>query len=129
MILLETATVRLLHARLLSLFGGDSGVRDLGLLESAMARPTNLILYADPSLYDVAACYAYGLCQNHPFVDGNKRVAFVAAATFLELNGMMVTATEADVVTRMLAVAASEKDEPELARWFEANSCPAPETP
>jgi death on curing protein len=108
------------HARQISLFGGSQGVRDVGLLESALARPQNLFFYSEKSLTmaDLAAAYAFGIARNHPFVDGNKRTAMQVAFVFLEFNGISVTASQEDACLTFLALAAGEIPEPELAGWF-----------
>ncbi len=89
-------TVLALQERLLAEFGGRGGIRDEGLLDSALARPQHLFAYGRPSLFDLAAAYAFGLARNHPFVDGNKRIGFTVAVLFLELNGKRFNAPEAD---------------------------------
>src|SRR5262245_2993245 len=104
-----------IHAELIAEHGGPEGVRDEGLLESAIARAENLAAYGKPDLCDLAAAYAYGLARNHPFADGNKRTAFVVSATFLILNGRDLTATEVSVVETILKLAAGELTEAELA--------------
>ena len=99
--------------------GGTPGVREEGLLESALARPRNKFAYAKrPDVATLAAAYAFGLAKDHGFVDGNKRVAFVAAYVFLGLNGYDLDATEPDVVTTMEGVAAGRVREAALAKWF-----------
>lgn len=113
--------VRALHERLLSEFGGASGVRDEGMLESALARPANQFTYGSPSMAEVAAAYAFGLVRNHPFVDGNKRTGFVSAALFLELNGYRFTASEVDAAVQTLALAAHDLDEAGYAAWLKTN--------
>lgn len=115
-------TVVALHEQLLATFGGASGVRDAGLLASALARPANLFAYGDPSMFDLAASYAFGLVKNHPFVDGNKRSGFAVSVLFLELNGYHFVASEADATVQTLALAASEIKERAFAAWLEANS-------
>jgi death-on-curing protein len=97
--------VHALHERLLSEFGGASGVRDDGMLESALSRPVNQFAYGSPTLTELAAAYAYGLVRNHPFVDGNKRIGFATAVLFLELNGYKFTASEVDATIQTLALA------------------------
>jgi death-on-curing protein len=111
-----------IHAEQIAEHGGLEGIRDQGLLESALARPENLAAYGKPDVCDLAAAYAYGLARNHPFADGNKRTAFVASATFLILNGRDLTATEVNVVETVLKLAAGALPEAELADWFRANS-------
>jgi death-on-curing protein len=106
------------HAEQLAEHGGGEGMRDRGALESAMARPLNLIAYGDPDAASLAAAYAYGIARNHPFIDGNKRIAAVVSETFLRLNGFVLGATDAELVVAFLALAAGEIDEEEMADWF-----------
>ena len=115
-------TVLGLQEQSLSAFGGLAGIRDPGMLDSALSRPANLFAYGKPTVFDLAASYAYGLAKNHPFIDGNKRAAFVVAVTFIELNGRRFSATEADAAVRTLALAAGEMSEAAYAAWLEANS-------
>lgn len=110
------------HDQLLAEFGGDSGVRDAGLLDSALARPENKAAYEEPSLFELAAAYAFGIVKNHPFIDGNKRTGLVAAVMFLERNGCRFAAPEADAVVRTLALAAGEMTEAQYAAWLDENS-------
>ena len=117
-VLRETALV--LHDQLVAQFGGSPGVRDQGLLELALARPENLFAYGQPSLFEMAASYAFGLVKNHPFVDGNKRTGFTVAVLFLELNGCRFRATEADATVQTLALAAGALDEAGYAAWLRA---------
>ncbi len=116
-----------MHEEVLMLHGGPEGVRDPGLLESALARPKNLLAYSeqDVSLARFAAAYARGMVANHPFVDGNKRIAFTVSLTFLKLNGMEVTATKEDRVLTFWKLAAGEISEEQLALWFERSMAPA----
>lgn len=113
-----------MHDEALMLHGGAEGVRDLGLLESALARPENLFAYTeqDLSLARLAASYAKGNIANHPFVDGNKRTAFTVSLTFLKLNGLEVIATKEDRVLTFWGLAAGEITEDQLALWFELNT-------
>ncbi len=106
------------HAEQLTEHGGGDGVRDAGALESAMARPRNLAQYEEPDAAALAAAYAYGMARNHPFVDGNERTAAVISETFLMLNGYSLTASDAELVVAMQALAAGELSEEELADWF-----------
>ena len=106
----------------LSEFGGAAGIRDEGLLDSALGKPENLFAYGKPTLFDLAASYGFGLVKNHPFIDGNKRVGFTVAVVFLELNGYRFQATEADAAVRTLALAAGEMSAAEYAAWLKANS-------
>ena len=115
-------TVLALQERLLSEFGGLRGLRDAGLLDSALARPHQLFVYGKPTKFELAAAYAYGLIRNHPFLDGNKRIGFTAAVTFLELNGCHFTALEGDAVLKTLALAARELDEADYAAWLREHS-------
>ncbi len=118
--LLET-----LHAESLSRFGGAGGLRDSGLLDSALARPLQLLHYSSsPDCAALAACYAFGLAQNHPFVDGNKRAAFLSLGLFLRLNGYALTATSVDATLTILALASGQLDQDQLAAWIRANSRP-----
>lgn len=115
-------TVLGLHEQLLAAFGGASGIRDQGLLDSALARPANLLAYGTPTPFELATSYGFGLIKNHPFVDGNKRVGFAVSALFLELNGYRFVAAEADVVIRTLGLAAGEIREADYAAWLKAHS-------
>jgi death-on-curing protein len=112
------------HEEQLAEHGGAAGVRDLGLLESALARPQNQAAYGNPDAADLAAAYGVGLAKNHPFIDGNKRTAFVAVELFLALNGHDLVADDADCVLTMLAVAAGSLDEPGFAAWLRTHSRP-----
>lgn len=114
--------VLLAHEQSLAQFGGLAGIRDEGLLDSALEKPRNLLAYGDPSLFDLAASYGLGIVRNHPFMDGNKRAGFVVAVTFLQLNGWWLEAGEADAVLRTLALAAGEMSEGDYAAWLKANS-------
>ena len=112
-----------LHDRLLALHGGAAGVRDAALLQSALARPQQISAYAQtPGIIDMAAAYTAGIIRNHPFVDGNKRVAFLAVGLFLALNGWRLVASQADATLTLLAVAAGEIDEATFARWLREHS-------
>jgi death-on-curing protein len=102
--------------------GGSLGIRDAGLLSSALARPQNQAAYGDPSVFDLAAAYAFGIIGNHPFVDGNKRTGFLAAYVFLDLNGWELIASEVEAVTAVLALATNEMDEAGFASWLKAKS-------
>lgn len=115
-------TVLAMHDLLIAEFGGAAGVRDEGLLDSALSRPQNLLAYERPSLFDLAASLAFGLVKNHPFVDGNKRVAFTAAVTFLHVNGRRFQATEVEATVRTLALAAGDMTEAQYADWLKVNS-------
>lgn len=108
-----------IHAQAISMVGGSSGVRDQGLLESALDRAPNLAAYGDsPDIFDLAAAYCIGIVKNQPFIDGNKRTGYLAAHTFLELNGYDVAPEEADIVTVIMDVAEGTCDERVVAGWF-----------
>jgi len=116
-----------LHDRLLALDGGAAGVRNLGLLQSALARPQQVHAHGDaPDTIDMAAAYTVGIVRNHPFVDGNKRTAFVVGVLFLEVNGHRFTATEEDATQAVLGLAAGAIDEASFTRWLRANVCRSP---
>lgn len=120
---LSKALILAVHDEQLAEHGGGTGVRDDGLLESALARPQNRLAYdAAADMATLAAAYAFGLARNHPFTDGNKRTAFVAAEVFLDLNGMTLTASDEECVLSMLRLAAGEIDEVDYAAWLRANS-------
>ena len=108
----------LLHDESLAEHGGASGLRDEGLLDSALARPLNLALYGEPDAASLAASYGLGLAKNHAFIDGNKRAAFLAVGLFLGLNGYRLKATQADATLTVLSVAAGELDEAGFAQWI-----------
>ncbi len=108
----------LLHNESLSEHGGRAGLRDAGLLDSALNRPLNLLAYGEPDFADLAASYAVGLAKNHAFVDGNKRAAFLAVGLFLYLNGHRLRATQADATLTMLAVASGDITEVAFAAWL-----------
>lgn len=114
----------LLHGESLVLHGGAQGIRDEGLLDSALARPQNLALYGQPDVFDCAAAYAFGLAKNHPFVDGNKRAGFLGAGMFLRLNGQRLTASQQDATLTMLALAAGDIGEAEFAAWLRTHTAP-----
>ncbi len=119
--LLDVA-VLIAHEVSLANFGGADGMRDSGLLESALARPRNLFVYGDPEIPELVAAYTAGIVQNHPFVDGNKRTGFLAGAAFLELNGLRLIASEPEATRIMLGLAAGDVSELELAAWFREKS-------
>lgn len=108
------------HDEQLAEHGGAAGVRDRSMLESAMARPLNLVAYGEPDIANLAAAYAFGIARNHPFVDGNKRTALVVSETFLDLNGFQLTADNVEVVVTFLSLAAGNLTPEELAVWFRA---------
>lgn len=117
----ERAVILAIHDMQLAEHGGGSGIRDVNLLESALARPQNLAAYGEPDASSLAAAYGYGISRNHAFIDGNKRTGFVAAELFLRLNGFLLNADDADCVMTMLAVAAGDLTEDEFAGWLRKN--------
>jgi death on curing protein len=122
---LSQSVVLAIHADQIRAHGGTLGLRDRGLLESALDRPRNRFHYqSDVGLYELAAAYGFALANNHPFVDGNKRVAFQAMYVFLGLNGLRIMASEEAVVSLMLSVASGELDEEDLTSWLEVNTVP-----
>jgi death-on-curing protein len=110
-----------LHDESLALHGGASGIRDEGLLDSALNRAVNFVMYGSPDFAELAAAYGVGLAKNHAFVDGNKRAAFLSVGLFLGLNGYKLKATQVDATLTMLAVAAGEIDEQNFAAWIRKN--------
>ena len=114
----------ILHNESLAEHAGASGLRDEGLLDSALARPLNLLAYGEPDAADLAASYGLGLAKNDAFVDGNKRAAFLAVGLFLALSGYRLNASQADATLTVMSLAAGEIDEAEFARWIRANSAP-----
>lgn len=117
---IDDSVVWAVHESQLAEHGGSVGVRDEGLLASALSRPRNLAAYGTPDAADLAAAYAFGLARNHPFIDGNKRTAFVCAELFLMLNGWAFTASDAQCVTQMLLLAAGDLSESAYAAWLRA---------
>jgi death-on-curing protein len=115
---LRSDTAEAIHEEQLAEHGGAAGVRDHGALLSALARPQNVAAYGDPDAADLAATYAYGVARNHPFVDGNKRTAWVLARLFLQRNGVSLQFDPVEAVVVMLALATGELSEAELADWF-----------
>lgn len=109
------------HAEQLALFGGPEGIRDLGMLESALGRPVNKFSYGEEDLAALAAAYAFGIARNHPFVDGNKRATFAAIIVFLGLNDIAFAPPPAEATAIILALAAGEVGEDGLARWIRDN--------
>jgi death-on-curing protein len=118
---LDTTIVLDVHAEQLALFGGADGIRDLGLLESALARPLNKFAYGESDLAALAAAYAFGIARNHPFVDGNKRTAFASLMVFLGLNGIDFDVPPEQATAFILGLAAGEVSEENLARWISDN--------
>jgi death-on-curing protein len=118
---LDTVIVLDIQSEQLAIFGGGDGMRDLGLLESALARPLNKFAYGETDLAALAAAYAFGISRNHPFVDGNKRAAFGSMIVFLGLSGIDLDVPPENATAIILEVAAGEFDEDGLARWLRDN--------
>ncbi|MBX9795948.1 type II toxin-antitoxin system death-on-curing family toxin [Sphingomonas sp.] len=112
------------HEEQVAEHGGARGLRDRAMLESAMARPANLVAYGAPDIADLAAAYAFGIARNHPFVDGNKRIAAVVSETFLMLNGYRLTCGDAELVVAFLGLAAGDFTPDDLAAWFRGHIVP-----
>lgn len=121
---LEEHVVLAVQEEQLAEHGGAQGICDQGLMQSALARPRHLAAYGEPHVFDLSAAYGFGIARNHPFVDGNKRTAFVAAELFLVLNGFELRAGDADCVLTMLSLAAGELDEMAFAAWLRRNGAP-----
>jgi len=113
-----------MHDMQLSEHGGASGIRDEGLLESVLARPQNLQAYGEGDLRARAAAYAFGIARNHPYVDGNKCTAFLAAFVFLKINGLVLVANEVDATKAVLGLASGVDDEDTFTSWLRANTTP-----
>ena len=118
---LSVAMIVAIHDEQLAIHGGTPGTRDAGLLASALDRPRNKWAYESPDLAELASAYAYGIAQNHPFVDGNKRTSLLAIYTFLGLNDIDFVVPEAEAAAMMIALAAGEISEKSLARWIRDN--------
>ena len=120
---LDSRVLVLLHSESLAEHGGSSGMRDQGLFESALARPRHLFAYEpDSDTARLAAAYGFGLARNHAFVDGNKRIAFIAMTLFLQLNGFRLVSEHVDKIRTMIAVASGEMPEDEFADWIRTHS-------
>ena len=119
---LTREAVLAIHAQLLARFGGSAGIREDNMLESALAKPRQLHAYGQPNVYEMAAAYAFGIVKNHPFVDGNKRAGFVAAYTFLGINGFDFTAPEEEAVIFTRGLAAGEITLEEYTLWLQKAS-------
>jgi len=114
--------VLVIHDRQIELFGGQYGLRDEGLLDSAITRPKNFYFYQDADITRLSAAYGYGICQNHPFIDGNKRTAFVVLVAFLKTNGYKFYASQLDVVSVMKDLADDKISEETLTAWIKEHS-------
>ncbi len=119
---IDPSVISAVHDEQIAEHGGSAGLRDAALLESALARPLNLAAYGTPDHAELAACYGVAIAKNHPFLDGNKRTAFVAVELFLMLNGWQLNASDTDSVLTMLAVAAGKTSESEFAQWLREHS-------
>ncbi|GLT02454.1 death-on-curing protein [Sphingobium jiangsuense] len=117
---IETELALAIHDRQLAEHGGPTGLRDASGLESALARPRNRWVYGETDICALAAAYAYGLARNHPFIDGNKRTAWVLARLFLALNGVAIQFIAEDAIRIVLSLASGEIDEEKLSDWFRA---------
>ena len=115
---LDARDAEAIHAEQLALHGGPPGTRGIGLLESALARPQSLAVYCEPDLAALAAAYAFGIARNHPFVDGNKRAAWILARLFIRLNSGSLTYDRDDVYRTVMTLAAGDLSEDALAAWF-----------
>jgi death-on-curing protein len=120
----DRSVVIAIHEAQIAEHGGSAGIRDADLLESALARPRNLQAYRTPDCADLAAAYGFGIARNHPFIDGNKRTAFVVVELFLAVNGRQFDADDEECVMTMLAVAAGDIDESAFAAWIRAHAGP-----
>ena len=121
---LGVESVLVMHEEQLAEHGGAGGIRDLGLLDSALVRPRNAWSYGQSDLVALGALYTAGIMRNHPFVDGNKRTGFLAAYAFLYVNGVEIVADEAEVIVQCLSLAADEIDDTEFAAWLRENLQP-----
>ena len=119
---IEEAVVIAIHRRQLAEHGGSDGIRDKGLLESALFRPKYQFNYGNPTIFSLAAAYGYGIAKNHPFIDGNKRTSYVVMRTFLQLNGYDIQASAIEKYQTWIALANNQINEAELANWIEEKS-------
>jgi death-on-curing protein len=119
---IDLSVVLAIHEQQIAEHGGSLGIRDLGMIESALGRPQNLLLYNDPDIFDLAAAYGYGLAQNHGFIDGNKRTAYVVTRLFLILNGYDISASALEKVITFSKVGQGEIDQAALASWLRLHS-------
>jgi len=119
---IQKAVVLALHSEQLAEHGGSDGIRDDGLLDSALAKPLNLLAYTEPDLFDLAASYAFGIAQNHPFVDGNKRTALAVSLTFLYLHGWDIVAPKGMLYDTFMHLAEGTLSEGELGAWLRQHS-------
>lgn len=119
---LEESSILIVHGELLNRFGGLDGIRDEGMLDSALNKPLHMFHYGDPTIFELAAAYVTILVKNHPFVDGNKRIGFMAAYIFLGINGYHLQAPEEEAVIMTRDLAAGDSSEKAYAEWLEKSS-------
>ena len=119
---IDLSVVLAIHEQQIAEHAGSLGIRDLGLIESALGRPQNLLLYNSPDIFDLAAAYGYGLAQNHGFIDGNKRTAYVVTRLFLILNGYDISTSAVEKVITFEKVGKGEIDQTALAAWLRTHS-------
>lgn len=119
---IDLSVVLAIHEQQIAEHGGSLGIRDLGMIESALGPPQNLLVYNDPDIFDQAAAYGYGLAQNHGFIDGNKRTAYVVTRLFLILNGYDISASAIEKVVTFEKVGKGEIDQAALASWLRSHS-------
>ena len=119
---IDKSVVIAIHRRQLAEHGGRDGIRDKGLLESALFRPKNQRTYSNPTMFDLAAAYGYGIAKNHPFIDGNKRTSYVVMRTFLKLNSYDIQASATEKYETWMRLANNQINEAELANWIEEKS-------
>ena len=118
----KESVVIAIHSRQLAEHGGIDGIRDKGLLESALFRPKNKFFYENPSIFELASAYGCGIVKNHPFIDGNKRTSYVVTRTFIKLNGYDIQASETEKYDIWIGVASNQINEDELSAWIEKKS-------
>jgi death-on-curing protein len=123
---LSRPAIEIIHGEQLAEHGGLPGLKDENALESALARPLNKHAYGEDDIFALAAAYLYGLARNHPFSDGNKRIAYLSAFTFLLINGFLIEASQAEIIEFVLSVAAGEIDEEGAARFLRDHTVPYP---
>ncbi|MEM7758679.1 MAG: type II toxin-antitoxin system death-on-curing family toxin [Cyanobacteria bacterium P01_A01_bin.40] len=119
---IEEVVVIAIHRRQLAEHGGSDGIRDWGLLESALFRPKNQLAYGNPTIFDLAAAYGYGIAKNHPFIDGNKRTSYIVTRTFLKLNGYDIQTSAIEKYQLWINLANNQINETHLAKWIQEKS-------
>ena len=123
---LSRSAIEIIHQEQIAEHGGLSGLKDINALEAALSRPLHKHAYGEQDIFKLAAAYLYGLARNHPFSDGNKRIAYLASFTFLLINGHLIEASQAEVIEFVLAVAAGEIDEDGVTRFLRDHTVPYP---